>query len=172
MAEPFAEGVPFEKVQTMAAMGCDLPKNRSIRNYRKRMADPSPYRTIAVASTFSPRFDQVLSEAKRVRDRFGSELSLIYVGDQTKEVAERFSTALRRLSLPENSAIHYEQGDPAAGILRAIERHGIDLIIAGALEKEIVLHPFLGNVARHLLREGRNSVMLFTSPQRAPKPVR
>ena len=99
------------------------------------MADPSPYLTIAVASTFSPRFDQVLSEAKRVRDRFGSELSLIYVGDKTVEVAEKFRAALKRLSLPENSAIHYEQGDPAAGILRAIERHGIDLVIAGALEK-------------------------------------
>ncbi|PYI88922.1 MAG: hypothetical protein DMF03_09155 [Verrucomicrobia bacterium] len=136
------------------------------------MADPSPYLTIAVASTFSPRFDQVLSEAKRVRDRFGSELSLIYVGDKTVEVAEKFRAALKRLSLPENSAIHYEQGDPAAGILRAIERHGIDLVIAGALEKEIVLHPFLGNVARRLLREGRNSVMLFTSPQREPKPLR
>ena len=136
------------------------------------MADPSPYLTVAVASTFSPRFDQVLSEAKRVRDRFGSELSLIYVGDNTREVAEKFSGALRRLSLPENSPIHYEQGDPAAGILRTIERHDIDLIIAGALEKEIVLHPFLGNVARRLLREGRNSVMLFTNPQREPKPLR
>src|SRR5436305_13122103 len=117
MAEPFAEGVPFEKFQTTRAMECDLPKNRSIRNYGKRMADPSPYLTIAVASTFSPRFDQVLSEAKRVRDRFGSELSLIYVGDKTVEVAEKFRAALKRLSLPENSAIHYEQGDPAAGIL-------------------------------------------------------
>src|SRR6267143_5313291 len=100
MAEPFAEGAPFEKFQTMAAMRCDLPKNRPIRNYRKRMADLSPYRTIAVASTFSPRFDQVLAEAKRVRDRFGSELSLVYVGDNTGEVAEKFSAALRRLSLP------------------------------------------------------------------------
>src|SRR5207237_2692988 len=116
MEEPFAESVPFEKFQTMTALECDLPKNRAVRNYRKRMADLSPYRRIAVASTFSPRFDQVLSEAKRVRDRFGSELSLIYVGENTKEVAEKFSAALKRLSLPGNSAIHYEQGDPAAGI--------------------------------------------------------
>ena len=44
-----------------------------------RMNEPS-YKRIAVASTFSPRFEQVLAEAKRVRDRFGSELNLIYVG--------------------------------------------------------------------------------------------
>ena len=37
----------------------------------------SSYRAIAVATTFSPRFEQVLSEAKRIRDRFGSRLNLI-----------------------------------------------------------------------------------------------
>src|SRR5438132_758371 len=37
------------------------------------MIDPSPYRSVAVASTFSPRFEQVLAEAKRIRDRFDSE---------------------------------------------------------------------------------------------------
>src|SRR5437763_4975900 len=116
MAEPFADGVPVEKFQTMAASECDLSKNRPIRNYRKRMADPSPYRTIAGATTFSPRFAQVLSEAKRVRDRLGSELRLICVGDKTREVAEKFSGALRRLSLPDTSTIHYAHGDPASGI--------------------------------------------------------
>jgi hypothetical protein len=34
------------------------------------MGDPMPYKTIAVASTFSPRFKQVLAEAKRIRDAF------------------------------------------------------------------------------------------------------
>src|SRR5438445_10769749 len=38
--------------------------------------------------------------------------------------------------------------------------------------KEVVLHPFLGNVARRLLREGRNSVILFTHPAREPEPLR
>src|SRR5207237_8727136 len=108
MAEPFADGAPFEKFQTMAASECDLPKNRPIRNYRKRMANPSPYRTVAVASTFSPRFEQVLSEAKRVRDRFGSDLRLIYVCDTTREVVEELSSALMQLSLPGNSEIDYE----------------------------------------------------------------
>src|SRR5882762_9557234 len=136
------------------------------------MIDPSPYRSVAVASTFSPRFEQVLAEAKRIRDRFDSELCLVYVGEKSEETSAKFAAALERISLPKNSPIHYEQGDPATAILRTIERHDIDLIIAGALEKEIVLHPFLGNVARRLLREGRNSVMLFTNPQREPKPLR
>src|SRR5437868_3613260 len=100
------------------------------------MIDPSPYRSVAVASTFSPRFEQVLAEAKRIRDRFGAELSLVYVGEKSEDTSAKFATALERLSLPKDSVIHYEQGDPVTAILRAIERNAIDLIVAGALEKE------------------------------------
>jgi len=62
--------------------------------------------------------------------------------------------------------------DPANGILRAITDNNVDLIIAGALEKESALHPFLGNVARRLLRESSCSVVLFTHPELEPKPLR
>jgi nucleotide-binding universal stress UspA family protein len=136
------------------------------------MSNPSHYRTIAVASTFSPRFRQVLSEAKRIRDRFGSDLQLIYVGERSEEVAAKFRDVLAQLSLPPESTIYYEQGDPAAGILRTLADHGIDMIVAGALEKELVLHQFLGNVARRLVREAACSVMLFTKPESEPKPLR
>ena len=73
---------------------------------------------------------------------------------------------------PDESTIHYEQGDPAGGILRALADNHIDLVVAGALEKEVVFHPFLGNVARRLVREARCSVMLFTRPETEPKPLR
>jgi nucleotide-binding universal stress UspA family protein len=136
------------------------------------MAEQLLYRSIAVASTFSPRFEQVLAEARRMRDRFSSELSLVYVGEKSATVTENFAAALEKLGLPRDSPIHYEQGDPATAILRAIETHAVELIVAGALEKEVVLHPFLGNVARRLLREGRHSVMLFTTPELEPKPLR
>lgn len=136
------------------------------------MMNPSSYKQIAVASTFSPRFEQVLSEAKRIRDRFGSSLSLIYVGERNDETARKFSAILGRLNLPTDSPVHYGQGDPGDGILRAIADNNVDLIVAGALEKEAVLHPFLGNVARRLLREAPCSVVLFTHPELEPKPLR
>ncbi|PYK23608.1 MAG: hypothetical protein DME59_16470 [Verrucomicrobia bacterium] len=79
---------------------------------------------------------------------------------------------LAELGLPADSAIHYEEGDPAQAILAALTREKIDMLIAGALEKEIVLHPFLGNVARRLVREANCSVMLFTHPEKKPKPLR
>src|SRR5678815_1647709 len=136
------------------------------------MRDSSPYKTIAVATTFSPRFKHVLAEAKRIRDRFASELHLIYVGRRNQETPRKFSEVLAELELPANSPIHYEEGDPAEAILAALARDNIDVLVAGALEKEVVLHQFLGNVARRLVREANCSVMLFTHPQKKPKPLR
>ncbi len=134
------------------------------------MIDP-PYRTVAVASTFSPRFVQVLAEAKRIRDRLAAQLHLIYVGKRDEETTRKFSSALRELDLPQDSTIHYQEGDPAAAILEAARTNEIDLIVAGALEKEAVLRQFLGNVARRLVREASCSVMLFTKPEQNPKPL-
>jgi nucleotide-binding universal stress UspA family protein len=136
------------------------------------MRDPSPYKTIAVASTFSPRFKQVLAEAKRIQERFSADLHLIYVGERNEEIAKKFREALSQLELPLDSKIHYEKGNPAEAILHALAREKIDVIVAGALEKEVVLHPFLGNVARQLVREAPCSVMLFTTPATKPKPLR
>ncbi|HEV2840516.1 MAG TPA: universal stress protein [Chthoniobacterales bacterium] len=134
------------------------------------MIDP-PYRTVAVASTFSPRFEQVLAEGKRIRERLASQLHLIYVGKRDEETTRKFSSALRQLKLPADSTIYYQEGDPAAAILEAAKSNQIDLIVAGALEKEAVLRQFLGNVARRLVREAACSVMLFTKPEREPKPL-
>jgi nucleotide-binding universal stress UspA family protein len=134
------------------------------------MIDP-PYRTVAVASTFSPRFLQVLAEGKRVRDRLCQQLQLIYVGQRDDETTSKFASAFLQLELPEDSAIHYQQGDdPAAAILEAARANEIDLLVAGALEKEVVLRPFLGNVARTLVRKADCSVILFTKPEAEPKP--
>jgi len=131
-----------------------------------------PYKKIAVASAFSPRFEQVLAEAKRVRDRFGSDLDLVYVGEKDEETTRRFAEALAAMELPSDSLIHYHQGSPAEAILEAVRANCVELIIAGALEKEVVLRPFLGNVARRLVREAPCSVILFTRPEREPKPLR
>ena len=131
-----------------------------------------PYRSIAVAAAFSPRFHQVLAEARRVRDRFGADLSMIYVGKHDAATARKFSDAFAKLKLPADSVIHYEEGDPAAGILVAARKHRIELLIAGALEREVILRPFLGGVARRLAREAGCSVMLFTTPELEPKPLR
>jgi nucleotide-binding universal stress UspA family protein len=147
---------------------------QSLRNTKlpfTSMPDDSPYKIVAVATTFSPRFKQVLAEAKRIQERFSADLHLIFAGKPTEETAKKFHDALAELQLPTNSKIHYEEADPADAILRTLAREKIDMVVAGALEKEVVLHPFLGNVARRLVREALCSVMLFTKPLLNPKPL-
>src|SRR5438045_3509409 len=132
------------------------------------MIEP-PYRAVAVATTFSPRFLLVLAEAKRIRERLGQQMHLIFVGTRDDATTEKFSAALRELDLPADSPIHYQEGEPAVAILEAARANEVDLIVAGALEKEAVLRQFLGNVARRLVREATCSVMLFTKPAHPPE---
>jgi nucleotide-binding universal stress UspA family protein len=132
----------------------------------------SPYRNIAVAATFSPRFESVLSEAGRIRERFDAQLHIIYVGKKDAASARRFAEAIEKLGLPQDSNVHYEEGDPARAILLAAQKLKTELLVAGALEKEAVHRQFLGNVARRLVREANCSVMLFTEPQPNPEPLR
>jgi nucleotide-binding universal stress UspA family protein len=142
------------------------------RKVARFMADELTYRRIAVASAFSPRFEMVLAEAKRVRDRFNAELNLIYVGEKDAQTQRRFAEALAAMGLPADASIHYQTGSPAEAIIKAARANGVELIVAGALEKEVVVRAFVGTVARRLVREASCSVMLFTTPERDPKPLR
>ncbi len=136
------------------------------------MSSGPPYRSIAVAATFSPRFHQVLAEARRIAERFGAPLSLIFVGKKDAATERKFAEAFAAVKLPADSVVHYEEGDPGLGILAAARHLKADLLIAGALEKEAVHRQFLGGVARRLVREASCSVMLFTKPELNPRPLR
>src|SRR5438105_2631401 len=103
------------------------------------MANEPLYRSIAVAAAFSPRFHQVLAEANRVRERFQAPLSAIFVGQHNAATERKFGEAFKKLRLPADSAVLYAEGDPASAILGAARQHQIDLLIAGALEKEVIL---------------------------------
>src|SRR5690242_21184719 len=96
------------------------------------MSQPSPYRNVAVASTFSPRFEQVMAEAKRIRDLFEAQLQVIYVGERTAETTKKFCEAFKQLDLPDDSPIHYRQGTPADAILQAAGENDVDLFLPGA----------------------------------------
>ena len=54
-----------------------------------------------------------------------------------EETTKKFRDALAQLQLPPDSSIHYEKGSPAEAILGALAREKIDMIVAGALEKEV-----------------------------------
>ena len=49
--------------------------------------------------------------------RFGSRLSMIYVGKSDAATARKFADAIVETEAATDSVVHYEEGDPASGIL-------------------------------------------------------
>ncbi len=61
-----------------------------------------------------------------MRDRFGTQLHLIYVGGRNPETLGKFTDVLAELELPSDLPVHFEEGDPAEAILAALARENID----------------------------------------------
>jgi nucleotide-binding universal stress UspA family protein len=128
------------------------------------------YRRIGVATTFSPRFLAVLAEAARISRLFDSPLHLIHAAEEEPEKLARFKAALDVLDLPPGSPIHFEHGEPSEAILRVQNESQIDLLIAGALERESLHRNFTGDVARKLLVNAPCDLLLFVEPEEAAVP--
>lgn len=127
------------------------------------------YRHVGVASTFSPRFLAVLAEARRISRFYNASLDLIHADAYDPGKEERFREAFERLGIDRDIPIHFQTGDPAEAILRVRQSADIDLLIAGALERETVHRSFTGNVARELLRQAPCDLFLFTEPKEEPR---
>ena len=126
------------------------------------------YQHIAVASALSPRFRAVLAEGWRFAQRFGARFSIIHAAGYTPEREEQFRQANEALGIPLNTPIIWKDGpEPAASIVEAAREHSVDLLVAGALERDAQMH-FLGGVARELMRRLHCSLLLFTHPEVDP----
>jgi len=128
------------------------------------------YKNIGVALTFSPRLSAVLAEADRVARSFGGPLSVIHASAESEEAASRFREAFERLRAGSDFPIHWSVADtPIEAILGACAKEGMDLLIAGALEREAEHRYFLGGVARELLRRAPCDLLLFPKPEEAQR---
>ena len=133
------------------------------RRYMHNMS--GAYRHIGVASTFSPRFHAVLSEADRYARSFESPLSVIHAAAEHADGIARFFEALEKLQRAGDTGVLWSvAGTPAGAILDACARNGIDLLIAGALEREGEHRNFVGGVARDLLKRIPCDLLLIPKP--------
>jgi nucleotide-binding universal stress UspA family protein len=121
---------------------------------------------VAVASGFSPRFTPVLSEAWRFAQRFESEFSTLHVAERTPEHEVLLEQSLKQLQIPRPAHTEWLEGEPVGALADAAARLEIDLLVAGALVKEVEVSGkhFLGKVARGLLQSSPCSLLLFTEP--------
>ncbi|MES2559154.1 MAG: universal stress protein [Bacteroidota bacterium] len=134
---------------------------------------PYPFRKIAVAVAFSPRVEAVLAESRRLQDLFKAEMIFIHVGEKNLQQEQYLKHLLHRFGLdgPANQLL-WQEGDPVEVIIDTCKELDVDLVVAGALEKESLLKYFLGSVARKLSRRAKCSVLMLREPDILSKPVK
>ncbi len=124
-----------------------------------------PFKKLGLALTFSPTGLALLIEAKRLKELFNSELVLIHSGKKDDAAEKKLYEMINNSGLEKSATeIIWGYGSPASAILKAAVSANIDLLIAGALEKEPVLKYYLGSVARKIMREASSSVLILKSP--------
>lgn len=131
---------------------------------------PEP-KNIAVACALSPRLRSVLAEAWRFAQYFDAQFSILHAGAYTAEKEREFLANATTLGLPADTTVLWAEGEPAPALLSLAEKQGVDLLVAGALERDVGPH-FLSGVARTLLRESNCSLLLFPKPNECPQPLR
>ncbi|MDQ7818359.1 MAG: universal stress protein [Melioribacteraceae bacterium] len=123
------------------------------------------FNKIGLAITFSPNGLPLIKTAARIQNLFSSQLCLIHVGERTDDSELQMRNLLEKAEIPDGSyQFVWQNGEPAKAIINAASENGVDLLIAGALEKETVIKYYLGSVARTIMREALCSVLIITNP--------
>lgn len=127
------------------------------------------FRKIAVAIAFSPRCEALLAEARQLRQTLGAQMIFIHVGKKTLQEEQYLLHLLHRFELdqPENKII-WKSGEPVETIRDICQEEDIDLLVAGALEKESLVKYVLGGVSRQLSRKVKCSMLMLTEPSIHP----
>ena len=134
-------------------------------NSKLKNRPPFPFETIAAAIAFSPRLESVLCEARRLSELFRAKLILVHVGARTDKKESELNEILSRLKFDkENFKIFWEEGSPVDSILRVCKDNVVDLLLAGAVEKENVFRYYIGSVSREICRRAKCSVLILTEP--------
>lgn len=129
-----------------------------------------PIKTIAVAVSFSPYCQSVLSEANYLSDVLNATLLLIHVGEKTANKEQEVNEMILQLKIDPNRSpiIWAEEGAEAKTILELCDKNKVDLLVLGARVKENMFKFYIGSIARKISRKAKCSVMLVTSPAVAP----
>ncbi len=128
-----------------------------------------PFRKIAVAVAFSPRCEALIAEAKLLQDCLKASMIFVHVGKKSLQEEQYLKHLLHRFGLDSaNNSVIWEEGDPVETILQVCQKEEVDLLVAGALEKEGLVKYFLGGVSRKLSRRAKCSMLMLTEPSIHP----
>ena len=123
------------------------------------------FRKICLAVGSSPRTEALIAEATRLVLGLNANLTILHVGNE-EDFPAGIPDLLKNYGLSDNAfRLINKSGDPAQVILETCNDEHIDLLVAGALQKEDLLKFYLGTIARTILRKAPCSVIVFTNPK-------
>ena len=123
------------------------------------------FNRLCLAFAFSPRAEALVCEAVRLAKIFDGHLAVLHVGECSVEEKDQIAALVSKHGLSQNQFnIICESGSPSKVILSICKREKIDLLIAGALQKENIIKYYLGTIGRTILRKADCSVLMLTHP--------
>ena len=128
------------------------------------------YKRIGVAVAFSPRCEAIIGEAARLQKLYNAELILIHIGEDKPDEKSYLEELVKNSDINlEKTKFIWEKGNPAKKILSIGKRERIDLLVAGALQRESVVKFYFGSIARTLIRKSKCSILMLINPSIPPK---
>jgi nucleotide-binding universal stress UspA family protein len=128
------------------------------------------YKKIGVAIAFSPRCEAIMGEASRLQKLFGAVLVLIHVGEVQPNEEAYMEELIDTTGVDRDKVkIMWEKGNPARKIISVAKKEKIDLLIAGALQRENVVKFYFGSIARKLIRKSACSLPDADQPSQPGK---
>ncbi|SEB51110.1 Nucleotide-binding universal stress protein, UspA family [Tenacibaculum sp. MAR_2009_124] len=120
---------------------------------------------IIIGIAFSPNLEANLFEAIRLSITFNAELICVHVGSKDSMKESKLNEVLLKTDLPEKGIkTIWKEGKPVATILSIAQKHKVDLLVLGALQKENIYKYYVGSIARKLTRKAPCSVLLLIKP--------
>jgi nucleotide-binding universal stress UspA family protein len=130
------------------------------------------FKKIGVAIAFSPRLEAIISEASKMQKGLQSEIVFIHVGKKNELDVKTLNEYLEKYNLLNNSKLIWNEGEIVETILQICEDEQLDLLVAGALEKESLIKYIMGSVARKLSRRVKCSMLMLSEPKIESNPLK
>jgi nucleotide-binding universal stress UspA family protein len=130
------------------------------------------FKKIGIAIAFSPRLEALIAEASKMQVGLKSEMVFIHVGNKSEEDVKTINEYLEKYNLLNNSKLIWQEGETVETILNICNEEQLDLLVAGALEKESLIKYIMGSVARKLSRKIKCSMLMLTEPKIESSPLK
>lgn len=126
---------------------------------------PPHIRRILISVALSPRAEALIGEGAKLCQRLKATPVFLHCGEDTPTARVKLEALIHAHLGEEPPPIHFRKGDPADLICALAREENVDLILAGALEKEGWVESIWGSVARRIARHAHCSVLLLPHPR-------